>query len=253
MKKSYQDNIAITGYYLRNIIRHWKTVIKIVLHRSEWPEITVDDLLDRINSNRPPLILDIRSAQEFNGTDGHIPNARSISITKLASNLERFQSFKDKEIVTCCPGGGLSLAAVDILVEAGFRDAKSLRGGMDLWSQKGYPTTTTEVIIRPHEDIEPESLEGRAKIIEGKQPLDEKSMSEVHYTLDVRNFVCPIPILKSRKALKALKVNQVLEILTTDPGSKSDIPAWARATGQELLVSEERGPNDFRFLVKRMK
>ena len=253
MKKSCQDNIATIGYYVKGMIRNLKPVIKVMLGKSEWSEITVDDLLDRTNSNRPPLILDIRSAQEFNGANGHIPNARSISITKLASNLERLQSFKDKEIVTCCPGGGLSLVAVDILVKAGFRDAKSLRGGMDLWSKKGYPTTTTEVSIRSHEDIKPGSSEGRAKTIEGKQPLDEKSMSEVHRTLDVRNFVCPIPILKSREALKALKVNQVLEILTTDPGSKSDIPAWARATGQELLVLEERGPNDFRFLVKRMK
>ena len=253
MKKSYRDNITAIGYYVKSMIRHWRPVIKIILHKSEWPEITVDDLLDRINSNQPPLILDIRSAQEFNGASGHIPNARSISITKLASNLEGLQSFKDKEIVTYCPGGGLSLVAVDILVKAGFKDAKSLRGGMDLWSQSGHPTTTAEDIIYTHEDIEPGPLKERARIIEGKQPLDEESMSEVHHTLDVRNFVCPIPILKSREALKALKVNQVLEILTTDPGSKSDIPAWARATGQELLVSEERGPNDFRFLVKRMK
>ena len=253
MKKSYQDNIATMGYYVRGIIRNLKPVIKIILGRSEWPEITVDDLLDRINSSQPPLVLDIRSAQEFNGADGHIPNARSISITKLASNLEGLQSFKDKEIVTCCPGGGLSLVAVDILVKAGFKDAKSLRGGMDLWFQNAYPTITVEDIIYPHEDIEPESLEDGAGIVEGTQPLEEESMIEVHHTLDVRNFACPIPILKSREALKALKINQVLEILTTDPGSKSDIPAWARATGQELLVSEERGPNDFRFLVKRMK
>ncbi len=251
MKKSYRDNITVMGYYAKSMIRHWKTVIKIIWQRSDRSEITVDDLLARIDSNQPPLILDIRSAQEFSGASGHIPNARSISITKLASNLEGLQSFKDKEIVTCCPGGGLSLVAVDILVKAGFTDAKSLRGGMDLWCQNGYPTTTAEDIIYPHEDIEPGPLKGRAKIIEGKQPLDEEC--EVHHTLDVRNFVCPIPILKSREALKALKINQVLEILTTDPGSKSDIPAWARATGQELLVSEERGPNDFRFLVKRMK
>jgi len=55
------------------------------------------------------------------------------------------------------------------------------------------------------------------------------------------------------KAIKKLRINQVLEILTTDPGSKADIPTWARATGQELIASEERGPEDFRFLVKRLK
>lgn len=244
MKKSAQDDVNIGGYYFKNMIRYWKATIKIILNRHEWSEITVDDLFDRINSNRPPLIIDLRTAQEF--ADGHIPNARSISITQLASNLEFFQSFKEKLIITCCPGGGMSLIAVDIMVKAGFNDVKSLKGGTDLWSQKGYPTTSAE-------DIKPSTFEDKAKINEGKPHLDEKSMSKVHYTLDARNLSCPLPILKSKKALKTLKVNQVLEILTTDPGSFRDIPAWALVTGQELLVSEERGPRDFRFLVKRMK
>ena len=55
------------------------------------------------------------------------------------------------------------------------------------------------------------------------------------------------------KAIKKIRVNQVLEILTTDPGSITDIPKWARATGQELIASEERGPKDYRFLVKKLK
>ncbi|MFX0095093.1 MAG: sulfurtransferase TusA family protein [Candidatus Hodarchaeota archaeon] len=78
-------------------------------------------------------------------------------------------------------------------------------------------------------------------------------MTKIHKTVDARKFSCPVPILKSRKALKALKIDQVLEILTTDPGSMSDIPAWAQATGQELLVAEEHGSNEYRFLVKRKK
>ena len=78
-------------------------------------------------------------------------------------------------------------------------------------------------------------------------------MSEVHKTLDVRNLSCPMPVLKSKKALKELEISQVLEILATDPGSMADIPAWTRTTGQELLLSEELGPKNFRFLVKRQK
>lgn len=62
-----------------------------------------------------------------------------------------------------------------------------------------------------------------------------------------------MPILKSRIAMKKLGINQVLEILTSDPGSLVDIPTWARATGQELISSEERGPKNYRFLVKRLK
>ena len=75
---------------------------------------------------------------------------------------------------------------------------------------------------------------------------------KVHKTLDARGLSCPMPILKSRQAIKKLRINQVLEILTTDPGSKKDIPIWATATGQELISFEELG-KDFRFLVKRVK
>ncbi len=57
----------------------------------------------------------------------------------------------------------------------------------------------------------PSAIEESAKIIEGKQTSDEKYMGEVHKTVDARNLSCPIPIVKSREALKSMKINQVLE------------------------------------------
>ena len=78
-------------------------------------------------------------------------------------------------------------------------------------------------------------------------------MTKVHKTIDARGLSCPMPILRSMKAIKKIRINQVLAILTTDPGSITDIPKWALATGQELIATEERGPEDFRFLVKRLK
>jgi TusA-related sulfurtransferase len=62
-----------------------------------------------------------------------------------------------------------------------------------------------------------------------------------------------MPITKSMQAIKKMRIGQVLEILTSDPGSKRDIPIWATATKQELLSFEELGLEEFRFLVKRMK
>ncbi len=114
-------------------------------------EITVDELFDKINSNLPPLLIDLRGEEEFNGNGensymtifGHIPNAKRMGIMELSSNLENLSSFKEKEIVTICPGGGMSLVAVEIMVEAGFTDVKSLTGGMVEWHKKGYPLTTT--------------------------------------------------------------------------------------------------------------
>ena len=138
----------MVNFYLKNIIRYGKTFAKLIFRKCWvfnkcWAEITVSDLNYRINSNEPPLIFDIRSEPEFNGAGGHIPKAKSIPINELKSKLEEFQSFKEKEIVTICPGGGLSLIAVDILNKAGFTDSKSLHGGLDLWIKNGYPITTS--------------------------------------------------------------------------------------------------------------
>jgi rhodanese-related sulfurtransferase len=85
-----------------------------------------------------------RFTKDFNGVGyssyGHIPDSISIPILELESKLDELDSFKEKEIITLCPGGGLSLAAVEILTEAGFKDVKSLKGGTDAWYKKGYPT-----------------------------------------------------------------------------------------------------------------
>ncbi len=78
-------------------------------------------------------------------------------------------------------------------------------------------------------------------------------LTKVQRREDARGLACPMPIMKSMQAIKKMRINRVLEILTTDPGSIKDIPTWAKATGQELISCEERGPNDYRFLVKRLK
>jgi len=142
---------TIPSYYLKPMVKYWRKTLKLFMHfsgvsKTDWSEIAVDELLDRVNSDQPPLLIDIRSTEEFNGTEelssfGHIPNAMSIPILELESKLKALEPYKDKEIVTMCPGGGMSLVAVDILVEAGFQDVKSLTGGTDLWHKKGYPTT----------------------------------------------------------------------------------------------------------------
>jgi rhodanese-related sulfurtransferase len=140
--------------YYRNVMpkifaKYRNTSIKMLLQffvpffKTKWSEITVDDLFERVNSDQPPLLIDVRSPEEFNGGYGHIQNARSISILDLESKFEELQPFKDKEIVTMCPGGGLSLVGVEVLEKAGFKDVKSLKGGTDLWNKKGYPTTTS--------------------------------------------------------------------------------------------------------------
>jgi tRNA 2-thiouridine synthesizing protein A len=72
--------------------------------------------------------------------------------------------------------------------------------------------------------------------------------------LDTRGSLCPIPVLKVSKAIKQVKVGDVVEVLATDPGSKSDIPSWTRMTGNELVeLSEDGGdPKVYRFEIRRL-
>jgi tRNA 2-thiouridine synthesizing protein A len=70
--------------------------------------------------------------------------------------------------------------------------------------------------------------------------------------LDLKGLACPQPVIKVNKGIKEIAVGQVLEAITTDPGSLSDFPAWARTSGNEILKTEQ---NDglIKFIIKRIK
>lgn len=141
----------------RNMFRMFFKFVRLYLYKlikRMWflpavSEVTVDQLFDRINSNQlPPLLIDVSrygTNQSFSKY-GHIPNSKSIPIMELAANLEDLHAYLDKEIVTICPGGGMSLIAVDIMVDAGFKNVRSLTGGIDEWYKKGYPLSIAEDI-----------------------------------------------------------------------------------------------------------
>ncbi len=75
---------------------------------------------------------------------------------------------------------------------------------------------------------------------------------QVASRLDCRGLLCPIPIIKLAKAVKAMEVGAVVEMLATDPGSVPDIGAFEKQTGHRVLDrSESNGV--FRFLVQRTK
>lgn len=70
--------------------------------------------------------------------------------------------------------------------------------------------------------------------------------------LDVRHLSCPLPIIRVKKALADVPVGAVLEVWATDPGALSDVPAWTRSTGHELLRMEDR-ESPFKFWIRRAR
>ncbi len=69
-------------------------------------------------------------------------------------------------------------------------------------------------------------------------------------TLDAKGLNCPLPVLRAKKAMKALDADDTIEILATDPGAVEDFQAFCRATGYALLETDEDG-GVFRFLIKK--
>ena len=69
-------------------------------------------------------------------------------------------------------------------------------------------------------------------------------------TLDCYGLLCPMPIIKIAEAIKSLSSGQVLEVIATDEGIISDLPAWCRRTGYEFLGVEKRGGEYYGYLRK---
>ena len=59
--------------------------------------------------------------------------------------------------------------------------------------------------------------------------------------LDAKGLVCPLPVLRARKAMKSLLLGQILEIHATDPASRLDVPHFCDAAGHELLETRKEG------------
>jgi len=70
--------------------------------------------------------------------------------------------------------------------------------------------------------------------------------------LDCSGMACPMPILKTKKAVDGMQIGQVLKMIATDPGSLPDMTAWTAKTGHELLAHEQQG-DVFTFYIKRTK
>jgi len=58
-------------------------------------------------------------------------------------------------------------------------------------------------------------------------------------TLDTKGMNCPLPILKTKKAIKGLSAGETLEVLSTDPGSVKDMEAFCKSTGNKLLSTND--------------
>ena len=70
-------------------------------------------------------------------------------------------------------------------------------------------------------------------------------------TLDVKGAACPIPVVKTAKAMRLMSAGETLEILATDPGVEPDMKAWTKQTKNELVSIDQQDGGVFRVLVRK--
>lgn len=69
-------------------------------------------------------------------------------------------------------------------------------------------------------------------------------------SLNLKGLSCPLPIVKTAKAMKDLAPGQLVEVFATDPGSVPDFKAWSRSTGNPLVESSQEG-GVYHFILKK--
>lgn len=73
---------------------------------------------------------------------------------------------------------------------------------------------------------------------------------ESNKVLDAKGLACPMPIVKTKKAIGEIESGEVLEVHATDKGAKSDISAWVKSGGHELLEQTEED-DVLKFWIKK--
>lgn len=68
--------------------------------------------------------------------------------------------------------------------------------------------------------------------------------------VDATGLLCPLPVLRARKRIRALAPGQVLRLIATDPAALVDVPHFCREAGHEILAMEER-VGDRVWLIRR--
>lgn len=99
--------------------------------------ITPTDLMARLESEQPPVVLDVRSAEEYR--TGHVPGAINIPHRQVGARLDELSGAKDRGLVVYCEGGPRTEYAESVLKQAGFEPIYHLEGDMGAWRMSRLP------------------------------------------------------------------------------------------------------------------
>ena len=100
--------------------------------------IDIADLKQRLDAGADVLVLDVRTAQDFVGEQGHIATVTHIPLEELAARLEDISEYQERPVIIVCRTDRKSAKAARILAQNGFADVHIARMGMTAWNELGY-------------------------------------------------------------------------------------------------------------------
>ncbi|MBI4816501.1 MAG: molybdopterin-synthase adenylyltransferase MoeB [Deltaproteobacteria bacterium] len=136
-------------------------------------EISPDDLSARLRAPSPPLVVDVREADEV--ASGSITGSRHIPRGFLELRIEDLAANRDTELVIYCQGGTRSAFAARTLGEMGYRRVTSMAGGFTAWKNRGLPwelpkTLSDDQLVRysRHLTLTEVGVEGQQKLLSSR-------------------------------------------------------------------------------------
>ena len=101
------------------------------------PQITPDDLLGRLSSAQPPVLLDVRTTVEY--SSGHISGAINIPHEQLPARAAELEAHRERDIIIYCRSGVRAGNAARALQKSGFVRLALLSGHIQGWQSSGHP------------------------------------------------------------------------------------------------------------------
>jgi uncharacterized membrane protein YdjX (TVP38/TMEM64 family)/rhodanese-related sulfurtransferase len=102
------------------------------------PMMGVVQLKDKLDLQQDVLVLDVRTAEDYIGEQGHIANSKNIPVEDLGSRLTEIADYVERPIAIVCRTDRRSAKAAQLLTGKGFADVHVVKGGMTDWNQQGY-------------------------------------------------------------------------------------------------------------------
>lgn len=118
--------------------------------------ISVDELCARVTSNPDALILDVRSAGEFDGsstnvsTFGHFKKAVNVNVTDIEGRVKELEKYKGKEVLVYCSHAHRSAVASYFLSTHGFQNVKNMRGGVSTIKPTSSDCLAKSFVVHDH-------------------------------------------------------------------------------------------------------